>query len=72
MIKPVFGIWIHVGDDILVSYGVFDMMERKREERILRKQMNEFGLTLIQVHLLVPFFFLPLSFHKTKDTMFMT
>jgi hypothetical protein len=33
MIKPVFGIWIHVGDDILVSYGVFDRCKERGRKK---------------------------------------
>jgi predicted nucleotidyltransferase component of viral defense system len=34
-------------------YDTFDLKERKRKEIKLWLSMNEFGLTLVEVHLLV-------------------
>jgi hypothetical protein len=52
------------------SNGMFGLKERKRDEIKLWEQINELGLTLVKIHLLIfVIFFLPLSFHQTKHTL---
>jgi hypothetical protein len=52
----------------LFLWGVFDLNERKREERNTHKPINEFRLILVQIHSLIDFhIFFPFIFPSLKS-----
>jgi hypothetical protein len=60
---------------LLIDFkGQFGSKERKWEERNLRKSMNEFKVTLVQIHSLICVILFPLTFfpsNQTKPKMFL-